>query len=192
MAFKPGEIVLKSKPYVHALLEKCNSICDYCFNSPHFKNAPEEMKRCSGCQYVHYCSKSCQIKSWKKFHKEECEFLKEKPDAPGIIRMAARIAIKLKKGDSEFEEMPDGRKISFKDLVSNSKDHLEREGLDHVTSMSIGTFSPKVKIKRPNFNNWQPFCPTFFLPYNLLLFQNPFKIPLTHKSKFRQTDGNKA
>ena len=144
MPFKPGEIVLKSKPFVHAFLERCDSICDYCFNSPHFKNAPEELKRCSGCQYVHYCSKSCQVKAWKKFHKEECEFLKEKPDAPGIIRMAARIAIKLKKGDNEFEEMPDGRTIDYKDLISNQKERLEREGPQHVTMMPNGTFSPMV------------------------------------------------
>ena len=148
MAFKPGEIVLKSKPYVHAFLEKCNTICDYCFKSPHFKNAPEELKRCSGCQYAHYCSKSCQVKAWKKFHKEECGFLKDKPDAPGAIRMAARIVIKLKKNDAESEEMPDGRIVEFKDLISNQKEKLEREGLQHVTMMPNGTFSPVVSTKQ--------------------------------------------
>ena len=148
MPYEPGEIVISCKPFVHTLEDRLrDSICDNCFNSKHFKNGPEELKRCSGCQYVHYCSKSCQVEAWKKFHKEECGFLKEKPDALPIIRLAARIAIKLKKGgDNEFEELPDGRKIYFNDLVSNSKDHLKR-GLDDVsvtTYPQFGTFSPKV------------------------------------------------
>ncbi|BDA50003.1 hypothetical protein COCOBI_15-1310 [Coccomyxa sp. Obi] len=37
------------------------------------------LKKCSGCQSVGYCSKKCQIKSWKAGHKQKCK-LNSKPD----------------------------------------------------------------------------------------------------------------
>ena len=86
-----------------------------------------EMKRCMSCKYVHYCSRSCQEKAWKTYHKEECVLLKtfhrNNPNnsyPPDYIRHVARIIIKLKKnGKEEFVEMPNGQKRFFKDIPIN-------------------------------------------------------------------------
>ncbi|KAJ7649133.1 hypothetical protein DFH06DRAFT_558293 [Mycena polygramma] len=32
-----------------------------------------EFKRCSGCEYQHYCSKECQVSDWRAGHREACQ-----------------------------------------------------------------------------------------------------------------------
>jgi hypothetical protein len=43
--------------------------CRYC-NSEKLKF---ELKKCSQCQLVQYCSKKCQLADWRAGHKKECE-----------------------------------------------------------------------------------------------------------------------
>jgi len=42
------------------------AICANCGN-------PNNIKRCSGCRKISYCSPECQKIHWKKVHKAECE-----------------------------------------------------------------------------------------------------------------------
>ncbi|KAJ6462494.1 hypothetical protein C8R45DRAFT_1080613, partial [Mycena sanguinolenta] len=32
-----------------------------------------EFKRCSGCEYQHYCSRECQIQDWRTGHRDSCQ-----------------------------------------------------------------------------------------------------------------------
>jgi hypothetical protein len=43
--------------------------CSYCNSEDRPKT---ELKRCSQCKAVHYCSKECQVKDWKAGHKKDC------------------------------------------------------------------------------------------------------------------------
>ncbi|KKM44825.1 hypothetical protein LCGC14_1561450 [marine sediment metagenome] len=46
-----------------------NLICDKC----HKLYMSYQLKRCSRCKVIYYCSKECQKKDWKKIHKFICE-----------------------------------------------------------------------------------------------------------------------
>ena len=37
-----------------------------------------EYKCCAKCKKAHYCSSECQVKAWKRGHKQECEEKSEK------------------------------------------------------------------------------------------------------------------
>jgi len=46
-----------------------NLICDKC----HKLYMSYQLKRCSRCKVIYYCSKECQKNDWKKIHKFICE-----------------------------------------------------------------------------------------------------------------------
>lgn len=56
-------------------LEKSFSYYYTCENC-HFKS-DKMLKPCTGCWYVAYCSKECQLAHWKSGHKRECSELSE-------------------------------------------------------------------------------------------------------------------
>ncbi|PRQ26466.1 putative histone-lysine N-methyltransferase chromatin remodeling SET family [Rosa chinensis] len=70
--FYPGEVIISQEPYV--CVPK-NSIadhkCDACFES-------SNLKKCSGCKIVYYCSSTCQKSEWK-LHRLECEAFSKLP-----------------------------------------------------------------------------------------------------------------
>lgn len=53
-----GEVILNQEPYVcvpNKNSSDSSSKCDWCFNS-------SNIKKCSACQVVWYCSSSCQVR----------------------------------------------------------------------------------------------------------------------------------
>lgn len=80
----------------------------------------DQLLKCSGCQYVYYCSRDCQRDSWY-IHKLECANLKRiSPKVlPAAARLMARIILKLERGGHEEKGFYDGDKFRrFKDLMS--------------------------------------------------------------------------
>ena len=71
--FGSGSIIIRSLPFSAAVAGK--HIQEYCNKCGHKK----ELKKCSQCNYVRYCSRDCQTKAWKS-HKKECEYIKSKLD----------------------------------------------------------------------------------------------------------------
>ena len=124
MAYKPGDLILKSMAFAYALDKKYQKeYCDFCLE-PDSESKP--LKICSGCGFIRYCQKSCQLQGWNEFHKIECKALKNlgtearltilNGESDIFIRICLRTLIKLKNGGDEiFEELPkpDGRKIYF-------------------------------------------------------------------------------
>ena len=129
MAYKPGDLILKSKAFVYALDKNYQKeYCDFCLETD---SESKPLKICSGCGFVRYCQKSCQVQGWNEFHKTECKALKNlgvearltilNCDSDIFIRICFRTLIKLKNGGDEiFEELPkpDGRKIYFGNLTN--------------------------------------------------------------------------
>ncbi|KAL6217174.1 hypothetical protein ACLB2K_010391 [Fragaria x ananassa] len=70
--FNPGEVIIRVDPYVCV---PDNSVtehyCDACFESTN-------LKKCSGCKTVYYCSSTCQKAEWK-LHRLECEAFSKLP-----------------------------------------------------------------------------------------------------------------
>ncbi|OMO98251.1 hypothetical protein CCACVL1_04275 [Corchorus capsularis] len=65
--FSPGEVILREEPYVCApksFASEAVPVCQGCFKT-------SNLKKCSACQLVWYCGRSCQLSDWK-MHRLEC------------------------------------------------------------------------------------------------------------------------
>ena len=85
----------------------------------------------SGCKKIYYCSKNCLKQGWKSHHSKECEFLKQVSEDDlqdlDFERMVVRTIIRLQNhGHEIYDELPNGRRRYFKDLMSH-KDDIEND-----------------------------------------------------------------
>ena len=69
--FEAGTVLLRSNPFSSAIAGK--HICVFCNKCGQKK----ELKRCSKCNFVRYCSRECQANAWPD-HKRECGFINSK------------------------------------------------------------------------------------------------------------------
>lgn len=77
-------------PYVHILSSSSSSTyCSQCLN------LSTDLKRCSKCHRISYCSISCQRKDWI-YHKTECSYLHEIIDEYDLIRLFLRLILRYK------------------------------------------------------------------------------------------------
>ncbi|XP_067215215.1 histone-lysine N-methyltransferase SMYD3 isoform X2 [Linepithema humile] len=131
---KRGTAIYTKKPFVFTLNEKHRTTrCDNCLKSG-------KLLKCSSCQYVYYCDRSCQKESWP-IHKVECPRLKKvvaqwkiMPDA---ARLMARIILKLKQGGAnEVDYYTETNFRKFKDLMSHYSDiKKDTKRLEHFTTL---------------------------------------------------------
>ena len=98
-------------------------------------------------QICHYCDQNCQRMAWASYHKKECVLIRRILAYDNYIndmeRLKIRIIVKLTffNGHEEFENLPNGQRVFFKDLMSN---------VDQVRS----TF-PHNMICESNWNNFK-------------------------------------
>src|ERR1700677_3648631 len=76
-------------PYVHILSSSSSIYCSQCLN------LSNDLKRCSKCHRISYCSVSCQRKDWI-YHKYECLHLHEINDEYDLTRLFLRLIIRYK------------------------------------------------------------------------------------------------
>jgi SET and MYND domain-containing protein len=77
-------------PYVHILSSSSSTkYCSQCFN------LSIDLKRCSKCHLISYCSISCQRKDWI-YHKYECSYLHQIIDEYDLTRIFLRLIIRYK------------------------------------------------------------------------------------------------
>ncbi|XP_066269334.1 SET and MYND domain-containing protein 4-like [Branchiostoma lanceolatum] len=66
--FEPGSVLIVEQPYAAVLLQKHHPThCHTCV-TPVLVPHP-----CRGCQYVQYCSRTCEEQAWGDYHSHECE-----------------------------------------------------------------------------------------------------------------------
>ncbi|KAI8628738.1 SET domain-containing protein [Xylariaceae sp. FL1651] len=111
--FSPGDVVFSvDRPLVAELendrmLDTCAWCCQRAATDPMERaqmasmGLPQgftEIKSCTACQRVGYCSKTCQSKAWKREHKYECKIIgvKDRPDLPPQIRAVIKCLGRLK------------------------------------------------------------------------------------------------
>jgi hypothetical protein len=60
--------------------------CCYCSS----EGLKLELKKCSQCKSVQYCSKECQVADWRAGHKKECEIMKQEREQTSFIKAQPR------------------------------------------------------------------------------------------------------
>ncbi|KAK4429692.1 Histone-lysine N-methyltransferase ASHR1 [Sesamum alatum] len=89
--FFPGEVIISENPYVcvpNKNKESPQSKCEWCFSS-------SNLKKCSACHVVWYCSSKCQKSDWK-LHSVECRALsKTDKDRQKLLTPSIRLMVRL-------------------------------------------------------------------------------------------------
>jgi hypothetical protein len=71
-----GDVIIQVKdPYV--LIPRSSNLSTLCYGCLIEK---ANLKYCTGCHIVYYCSKECQTKSWRNVHKLECKVFRKSKD----------------------------------------------------------------------------------------------------------------
>ncbi|XP_072765450.1 histone-lysine N-methyltransferase SMYD3 isoform X1 [Anoplolepis gracilipes] len=127
-----GTTILYGKPFAYVLKSAMrDERCDHCLQSG-------KVLKCSACQYVYYCNRSCQKESWP-IHKAECLNLKKilPKIIPDAARLMARIILKLNRGGvDEVGYYTETNFRKFKDLMSHYSDlKKDAKRLEHFTTL---------------------------------------------------------
>ncbi|XP_046376194.2 uncharacterized protein LOC124148945 [Haliotis rufescens] len=86
MGWKKGDVIVESQPYAHVLSQKQRGTrCDACFA------CAENLKKCTACVFLHYCSRACQNTPWNKGLTLESEE-SESASPPKILRTVTRMS----------------------------------------------------------------------------------------------------
>ncbi|KAK4490099.1 hypothetical protein RD792_000756 [Penstemon davidsonii] len=88
--FSPGEVIISENPYVSVPNKNRESPqwkCEWCFSLAN-------LKKCSACHVVWYCSSKCQKSDWK-LHRVECQAL-SKVDKERVKSLTPSIRLMVK------------------------------------------------------------------------------------------------
>lgn len=145
---KAGDLILTEQPFAFVLSSKeQGSRCDNCLEKG-------KVLKCSGCQYVYYCGRSCQKDAWVD-HKWECgNFKRIAPKVlPDGARMLSKIINRLYRGDGQsFRSFYSGTSFRmWKDLMSHYSDlKSDTKRMDHFTSLCVVLYEFLKDISLPN------------------------------------------
>ncbi|KAK5127213.1 hypothetical protein LTR85_008575 [Meristemomyces frigidus] len=121
-AFAPGDAIFSlARPFIaeldhHRLEDTCAWCCSRAAIDPHERENSRkmglpagfiELKACTGCKKIKYCSKACQSKAWKLEHKHECKVLAvpTRPLLPHGVRATLKLLRRLQAGDPAVKEI---------------------------------------------------------------------------------------
>ncbi|XP_041973756.1 histone-lysine N-methyltransferase SMYD3 isoform X2 [Aricia agestis] len=145
---KAGDLILTEEPFAYVLSSKeRGSRCDNCLEKC-------RLLKCSGCQFVYYCGKVCQIEAWND-HKWECVNIKRvsPKEVPDAARILAKIINRLKRGDGisyKAYYSPTSFRM-WKDLMSHYSDiKKDKKKMDHFTSLCVVLYEFLKDISLPN------------------------------------------
>jgi len=135
ISLKRGDCILTEEPFVYTLSSRFRKErCDNCLKSF------DKLSKCSGCNYVHYCSLDCQKESWTE-HKPECTNLRNihYDHVPDSARMLAKIIRKLKNGgDMQRGYYSKHGYRKFRDLMSHYQEiKSDDRRLEHLESLTV-------------------------------------------------------
>ncbi|KAF2023778.1 SET domain-containing protein [Setomelanomma holmii] len=98
-----GQELFRSRPVVNCVEDGYQHlVCDYCYvykdsklnSSGRIRTAEDtklDVKACNACHACYYCSKTCQQKAWKLYHKLECAMFLKVPTISPRGRVLYRI-----------------------------------------------------------------------------------------------------
>ncbi|KAG8167816.1 hypothetical protein KVR01_003505 [Diaporthe batatas] len=104
-----GSEIFRSSPLVVVAESAHQNVCDFCFlnrgssvnRDGQFYGSIENeerpaLTRCGACKVSYYCSKTCQTKAWKSYHKRECKFLRDNPRMASLDQALCRLLVWIK------------------------------------------------------------------------------------------------
>ncbi|XP_025114304.1 histone-lysine N-methyltransferase SMYD3-like isoform X2 [Pomacea canaliculata] len=118
MGYKKGDVIMTSEPYAHVLaLRHRSERCSYCL----MRSA--DLKRCTACTQLRYCSKKCQRADWS-VHKLECQCLKKvAPNTPtDSVLLMLRLVLKYLSGDHLKKVYGDPGLRTFAHMMSHAEE----------------------------------------------------------------------
>ena len=114
--FAPGDSVLAlDRPLITALdKERVLDTCSWCFAWTELPvlsgagvNAATKVHWC-GCKQVKFCSKTCQTRAWKAWHKQECKLLATQEEiVPNTVVAVMRMMQGVKNGQDSHKAILD-------------------------------------------------------------------------------------
>ncbi|CAG2101969.1 unnamed protein product, partial [Medioppia subpectinata] len=119
----PGDVITEDMPIIHALhKESKGKYCDNCFKQS------DQLKRCSKCLQIFYCSKECQKNDWK-YHKNECPLylrdLTSVLSTTNWMRILLRLFLSVQKIPNfatKKYRLFDGSDVSLRDIEVNASE----------------------------------------------------------------------
>ncbi|XP_030853044.1 histone-lysine N-methyltransferase SMYD3-like [Strongylocentrotus purpuratus] len=120
--FARGRCILEELPYVYTLFDnKRGHYCDFCLQKC------STLKKCSSCNYVSYCNKSCQRGDWARCHKQDCKTLKRRhpmipPDLAESVQLLSHIIQKQRRSPPCTQDDED----CFPTTVDQLESHHEK------------------------------------------------------------------
>ncbi|XP_011670741.1 histone-lysine N-methyltransferase SMYD3-like [Strongylocentrotus purpuratus] len=134
--FARGQCILEELPYAYTLHDdKRGLYCDFCLTKC------STLKKCTRCNDVSYCNKSCQRGDWARCHKQDCKTLKRIHPLPysHVVQLLSHIIHKQKRSppctqddedcfpttvdqlESHHEKLSDTRRKDFETLLFSLK-----------------------------------------------------------------------
>ncbi|KUI68447.1 Histone-lysine N-methyltransferase SMYD3 [Cytospora mali] len=97
-----GSDIFRSQPFLVVCEASSKGICDWCLMNRNASVHPDgrfytsddfkpNIAPCSRCKVAQYCSKACQSKAWKSYHKYECALMKQNPDVLSVDQALCRL-----------------------------------------------------------------------------------------------------
>lgn len=127
-------------------------VCTNCYawavnSATNDRGDPLQVKACTGCGTLRYCSKRCQSESWKRSHKGVCKLLGQL-SAKGTMPNAARAVLDMLLLFPPTSSSPPGGAASwwthadnpFREMLSHRDEILKRGGqrAEHLLVLSTG------------------------------------------------------
>ena len=113
MVISGADLLSSLSPYIHVLASSSTTEhCSHCFQGS------TDLKRCSKCHRVSYCSVSCQRHDWI-YHKHECPHLSAITEEYDLTRLFLRLILRYSK-DQGVQSTDTKR--SFDELTSHETD----------------------------------------------------------------------
>ncbi|OMJ22464.1 Histone-lysine N-methyltransferase ASHR1 [Smittium culicis] len=128
--FSTGNLIFSEKTdYVALNDDKLHLNCSNCLlYKSKTKSIPNihNLKRCSTCKSVYYCSRECQLADWP-LHKLECKLLTKHKKISISIRLVLRVLVLLTSPKNSFDSQ----------LIENSlESHFSRHSNDQILNIS--------------------------------------------------------
>ena len=122
-----GHLVKKLECSISVVKKSAGQVCDFCFATL------ESRKRCSRCQKLFYCSRSCQLNDWK-FHQQECPFLSQINETiPGFVRLLGKCSYSW----HQEKNAKTTNDIDFSALYEDVENVTENEKLRYAEMMTL-------------------------------------------------------
>ncbi len=144
--------------YVQTTCYHCLVISESQLPIPSYGHPSIALKTCNGCLFARFCSRDCQLQSWRAYHKYECKLFKKLQPDPGPATFRAVMRVVLLKDrhlllDDEWNRITQLTSHEHI-LAARGRTNLTdmADGIQHLTGCSMSTESIQKLIFIMKFN----------------------------------------